>query len=79
VRVIAIGGRDRAANGPAFVERYGVKTPTVLFDEPMAVWNHYEIPGQPAAVLLDREGRERRRWLGPFSNDEVRAAARELA
>ena len=76
--MIAIGGRDKAANGPAFVERYGVKTPLILFDEPMAVWNHYKIPGQPAAVLLDREGVERGRWLGPFSNDEVLAAAREL-
>ena len=78
LRVIAIGGRDKIANGPAFVERYGVKTPTILFDEPMAVWNHYEIPGQPAAVLLDREGRERGRWLGPFSNEDVLQAAREL-
>jgi thiol-disulfide isomerase/thioredoxin len=78
LRVIAIGGRDEAANGPAFVERFGVKTPTILFDEPMAVWNHYKIPAQPGAVLLDREGRERGRWLGPFENEEVLAAARAL-
>ena len=78
LRVIAIGGRDKLSNGPAFVERFGVTTPLVLFDEPMAVWNHYLIPGQPAGVLLDREGRERGRWLGPFNNDEVLAAAREL-
>jgi thiol-disulfide isomerase/thioredoxin len=78
LRVIAIGGRDKAANGPAFVERYGVKTPTILFDEPMAVWNHYKVPGQPAAILLDREGRERGRWLGPFSNEVVLGAVRDL-
>lgn len=78
LRVVAIGGRDKIANGPDFVERFGVRTPTILFDEPMAVWNHYNIPGQPAAILLDREGHERGRWLGPFSNDEVLAAARAL-
>src|SRR5215204_5265023 len=33
--VIAIGGRDEAANGPAFVEQHGLRTPMLLFDEPM--------------------------------------------
>jgi thiol-disulfide isomerase/thioredoxin len=74
--VIAIGGRDKAANGPAFVTRHRLRTPTVLFDEPMAAWQAYRIPGQPAAVLLDRAGRERGRWLGPFDNAEVLAATR---
>jgi hypothetical protein len=76
--VIAIGGRDRAANGPAFVARHKLRTPTVLFDEPMAAWDAYGIPGQPAAVLLDRDGHERGRWLGAFDTREVLAAARDL-
>jgi thiol-disulfide isomerase/thioredoxin len=76
--VIAIGGRDKAANGPAFVERHEFRSPTVLFDEPMAAWEAYKIPGQPVAVLLDREGRERQRWHGPFQPADVLAAARAL-
>jgi thiol-disulfide isomerase/thioredoxin len=76
--VIAIGGRDTRANGPAFVARHGLRTPTVLFDEPMTVWQAYGIPGQPGAVLLDRDGRERDRWLGAFDPAEVVAAARAL-
>ena len=76
--VIAIGGRDRAANGPAFVARHALRGPTVLFDEPMAAWGAYAIPGQPAGVLLDTAGRERRRWLGAFDTGEVLAAARAL-
>ena len=76
--VVAIGGRDQAANGPAFVARHRLRSPTVLFDEPMAAWNAYAIPGQPAAVLLDRSGRERRRWLGAFDTAEVLDAARAL-
>ena len=76
--VIAIGGRDRASNGPAFVARHGLRTPTVLFDEPMTVWRAYGIPGQPGAVLLDRDGRERDRWIGAFDPAEVLAAARAL-
>jgi thiol-disulfide isomerase/thioredoxin len=76
--VVAIGGRDQVANGPAFVARHLLRSPTVLFDEPMAAWNAYAIPGQPAAVLLDRSGHERRRWLGAFDTAEVLDAARSL-
>jgi thiol-disulfide isomerase/thioredoxin len=76
--VVAIGGRDDAANGPAFVERHRLRTPAIVFDEPMAVWEAYAIPGQPAGVLLDREGRERARWLGAFEPADVTAAARAL-
>jgi thiol-disulfide isomerase/thioredoxin len=76
--VVAIGGRDQAANGPAFVARSRLHTPTVLFDEPMAAWNAYGIPGQPVGVLLDRDGRERGRWLGAFDPADVLAAAQAL-
>ena len=63
--VIGIGGRDDAANGPEFVARHGLRTPTMLFDESMATWETYRIVGQPGAVLLDRDGRERGRWSVP--------------
>ena len=76
--VVAIGGRDRAANGPAFVQQHGLATPTVLFDESMAAWEAYSIPAQPGAVLLDRAGREQGRWNGAFDTAEVLAAARAL-
>jgi thiol-disulfide isomerase/thioredoxin len=76
--VVAIGGRDKAANGTPFVARHRLRSPTVLFDEPMAAWEAYRIPGQPAGVLLDRDGRERGRWLGAFDPADVLAAARGL-
>jgi thiol-disulfide isomerase/thioredoxin len=76
--VVAIGGRDDAANGPAFVERHGLRTPTVLFDEAMASWEHYGIPGQPGAILLDADGVERARWYGAFDTQLALDAAREL-
>ena len=76
--VVAIGGRDDAANGPAFVKRHRLRTPTIVFDDAMAVWESYAIPGQPAGVLLDRQGREQARWLGAFDPAAVLAAARAL-
>ena len=78
LNVVAIGGRDDAANGPAFVERHDLRTPTVLFDESMASWQHYRIPGQPGAILLDTDGRERGRWHGAFDTQLALDAARAL-
>jgi peroxiredoxin len=76
--VVAIGGRDELANGPEFVARHGLRSPRLLFDESMSVWNAYRIPGQPGAVLLDRDGRERARWLGAFDTNLAIEAARTL-
>ena len=76
--VVAIGGRDDLANGPEFVARHRLTTPTLLFDESMQVWEHYRIPGQPGAILLDRDGRERQRWLGAFDLDLALTAAQAL-
>ena len=75
---MAIGGRDDLANGPDFVARHGLRSPTLLFDESMSVWNAYRIPAQPGAVLLDRDGRERARWLGAFDTNLALEAAHAL-
>lgn len=78
LRVVAIGGRDDAGPGREFVERHALTTPTVLFDEPMAAWNAYGFTGQPHAILLDRDGRERGRWIGAFDPAEALEAARAI-
>lgn len=44
----------------------------------MAAWEAYAITGQPAGVLLDRDGRERGRWLGRFDPADMLAAAKSL-
>ena len=66
------------ANAPAFVEQHGMTAPTMLFDETMQVWEHYRIPGQPGAILLDTDGVERGRWLGAFDTNLAVEAARTL-
>lgn len=76
--VVAIGGRDTIGAGREFRDRHGLDAPLMVFDESMAVWQAYGIPAQPAAVLLDRSGRERDRWYGPVANDVLLAGAREL-
>ncbi|HEX6053910.1 MAG TPA: TlpA disulfide reductase family protein [Gemmatimonadaceae bacterium] len=78
LQVVAIGGRDKIANAPEFVARHGLTSPMLLFDESMQVWEHYRIPGQPGAILLDTEGRERGRWLGAFDTSQAVEAANAL-
>jgi len=78
LQVVAIGGRDDIANAPEFVSRHGLTTPTLLFDESMQVWEHYRIPGQPGAILLDTDGQERGRWIGAFDPNLAVEAAQAL-
>jgi thiol-disulfide isomerase/thioredoxin len=76
--VVAIGGRDKAPAGREFAAKHNLTAPTLLFDESMRVWEAYRIVGQPVAVLLDRDGVERRRWFGPLDNRAVVATAEAL-
>lgn len=76
--VVAIGGRDNIRAGRAFRDQHELDAPNLVFDEPHTVWEAYGIPAQPAAVLLDQDGRERDRWYGPVTNDVLLERAREI-
>ena len=77
--VLAIGGRDDAANGPAFVAAHGLKTPTVLFDEAMASWRSTtRSSASRARSCSTAMVANSSRWSGPLDNAEVLAAARAL-
>lgn len=76
--VVAIGGRDNIRAGRGFRDQHGLDAPILVFDEPLAVWQAYGIRAQPAAVLLDLDGRERDRWYGPVTNDILLERALEI-
>jgi thiol-disulfide isomerase/thioredoxin len=76
--VVSIGGSDSREAVMAFVDEHGLRTPTLLFDEAMGAADHYRLASVPSAVLLDRTGRERKRWNGVFDTAEALAAARDL-
>ncbi len=48
----------------------------MLWDDGFASWRALKIPGQPAAILFAPDGREIKRWQGPFPEDEVLRLAR---
>ena len=43
----------------------------MLWDRTFQSWRAVGILGQPAAILLDRQGQEVKRWLGAFDEGEV--------
>jgi len=75
--VIGIGGRDSVDAGRDFVARHQLKASKAVYDEPEKVWDGFAIGPQPAAVLLDANEKEIRRWQGPFEPSEVEAALHE--
>jgi thiol-disulfide isomerase/thioredoxin len=78
VQVVAIGGADDPENGLAFAEEHGLRTPTMLFDVPESAFDAYKVKATPTAILLDDEGRERKRWVGEVDPNELLAEARTL-
>jgi len=78
LRVVGVGGgRDSVKAGRDFLERHGLEAMSVVYDEPGRVWDGFGIGPQPAAVLLDRDAQELRRWQGPFDPREVERLARQ--
>jgi thiol-disulfide isomerase/thioredoxin len=78
LNVVSIGGEDDPARGVEFADLHRLRTPTLLFDEASASFDAYGIRSIPTAVLLDRDGRERKRWHGVFDPAEAVDAARDL-
>jgi len=50
----------------------------MLWDDEGAARPGLGVPREPAALLVDGEGRIVRRWLGPFPEAEVLREARAL-
>lgn len=69
--MVGLGSEGSFEEGRGFVEEHGVRSFRMLFDEPGESWRRLRVPGTPAALLLDRHGRELRRWFGPFDEREV--------
>jgi len=76
LRVVGLGTQDSLEEARDFVARYRT-TFTMLWDSSFRSWRELGIPGQPAAVLLAPDGREVKRWLGAFPEDEVARLAEQ--
>lgn len=68
--MVGLGSKDTLDEAKEFASRYGVSF-TMLWDGSGRSWRELGITGQPAAVLLARDGSVVERWFGPFPEDEV--------
>ncbi|GEM_PF-1519731 len=75
--IIGLGARDKVNAGQGFVEKHDLSF-RMLFDESQESWGSLRIPAQPAAILLDADGMERKRWFGPLPLKEVTGALASL-
>lgn len=59
-----MGAQDNFGMAEEFVERTGTATPLMIWDASFETWSHYDVRGQPTAVLVDPNGAELGRWFG---------------
>lgn len=71
MRVVGVGAQGSTEDGAGFVAETGLASATVLFDADFRVWSHYEVTGQPTAILVDASGTVIHEFPGQFNADEV--------
>jgi peroxiredoxin len=68
--VVGVGTQDTFEEAQAFVARHKT-TFRMLWDPTAESWRALGIAGQPAAMLLDRNGAKVKVWFGVFEEQEV--------
>ena len=76
--MVGLGSHGSPDLAREFMRERGVHTPRMLWDDEGAARPGLGVPREPAALLVDGEGRIVRRWLGPFPEAEVLREARAL-
>ena len=70
VTFVGVNAWDLAAEGRAFLERYGVRYPNGL-DSNGRVTIEYGVTGLPETFVITRDGTLVRKWIGPFSRAQL--------
>jgi len=71
-----MGAQDDFGQAQDFVDRTGVSSFPMIWDESFETWAYYGVRGQPTAILVDPEGAPIALWSGFFDEDEVLELAR---
>jgi thioredoxin-related protein len=76
--VVGIGTQDNLKDAKKFVTRNKVKNVKMYWDASGTSWDYFGVLGQPAAILMDKDGNPVETWTGYLENDEVLAAIAKL-
>ena len=69
--MIGLGTQDSLGEAEDFVDRFGTRSFTMLWDESFISWDVIGVRSQPTAVMLAPDGEALAGWLGAFPEDEV--------
>lgn len=69
--MIGLGTQDTLGDAEQFLDTYGTKSFTMLWDESFESWTALGISSQPAAVLFAADGHPIQGWRGAFPESEV--------
>jgi hypothetical protein len=67
--VVGLGTQDSFTEAQDFAARHGV-TFRMLWDRGFASWDAFGIQGQPASILVSKDGRELKRWIGRLYDED---------
>lgn len=71
IDVIGVASNGSFEDSRAFRARHGVRSFRNVWDADASSWRAFRVASTPAAVLLDRQGHELKRWFGPFDEAEA--------
>jgi thioredoxin-related protein len=60
------------------VKRGKVTTPHMYWDATFTVWDYFGVAGQPAAILLDKNGKVVKQYSGFLDTKKVLTEAKKL-
>ncbi len=78
VTVIGIGTQDDLKEAQAFVKRNKVKTPKMYWDSTFDSWDYFGVAGQPAAILMDKNGKVIKTYTGFLDTKKVLAEVKKI-
>ncbi len=78
MRIVGLGTQDSLGLAEDFVATYGTTSFQMLWDPTFESWARLGVRGQPAFMILDRDGRAVEGWYGSAEPDEVLAKIADL-
>lgn len=59
-----MGSQDSLDLATQFLDRHGLETVLVTWDQSFETWNYYQVRGQPVVILVDPQGVPLGQWRG---------------
>ena len=69
--MIGLGTQDSLGEAEDFIDRYGTKSFTMLWDESFESWQVIGVRSQPTAVMVGPDGEPLGGWIGAIPEAEV--------